>query len=644
MGLSGIFCVYSGAGIGQDARPYLAALRRLSHRGPAGEGFEHSRDVFIGVRCPLTPAGAREAQPAVSSDGSAVALDGRLFNRDELARALAPGERTTGGDSDAALVLAAYARYGRHGFERLDGVWAAALWDARRHRLLLARDPVGVRPLYYYAAPRHLVVASEIKGILAYDVDAAAIDPRRVRALVQDGEVDDWTGTCFARIKPVPPGSLVEFHEGGTSSAHFWNLGLSLDGDPAAGAVLDALVRAVDRHTPDGVSVGVALSGGIDSSAIVGIATGPLRSTRRPIRAFSVNPPQTTDEGFLIDATVRRTGVPHSYVPLDGVDHATGLARLVDFHDEPIPYSGNFYQFELRRRMAEAGCRAVLVGYGADEIFAGYPHLAMPFLLDLAAHGRGLGAARFVRGARALLGSPSTRIAREALRFAAGYAWAFLARSLNGLAPAGRRPAPATAEADVLAPMPESAAAPPPLDGPVDAALRSMDRWQIFRRTLVDCFRKNAALLVRIEDRNAAAHGLDLCAPFMDVPLVRTALALPAHRYMEGGWNKAALRLAVRDLLAPEVLAYPQKLATPGNNAYVAFTALRPEFLDLLSSTSFRQSGLWSPRGEALYRADAARAARANLWFRVFVTQQWYERVVRRPTPESESRGDRYAL
>src|SRR5262249_24521119 len=144
----------------------------------------------------------------------------------------------------------------------LDGAWAAAVWDAPRRRLILARDPVGARPLYYFAAARHLVAASEIKAILAYDRDAAAIDPGRVRALVQGAQVDDWAATCFARIAPVPPGALVEFHEGGMSSAPYWTLGVSPNGDPAASAVLGALARAVDRHTPADVSVGVALSGG----------------------------------------------------------------------------------------------------------------------------------------------------------------------------------------------------------------------------------------------------------------------------------------------------------------------------------------------------------------------------------------------
>ena len=129
-------------------------------------------------------------------------------------------------------------------------------------------------------------------------------------------------------------------------------------------------------------------------------------------------------------------------------------------------------------------------------------------------------------------------------------------------------------------------------------------RGRTFFRALLECFRKNIALLVRLEDRNAMAHGLELCAPFMDHELVEAAFGLPYHRFMEGGRNKAALRKAVHRLLAPEVSQYPCKLATPGSDSYVAFEVLRPQFLDMFSSASFYASGLWSHRCEELYAFD----------------------------------------
>jgi asparagine synthase (glutamine-hydrolysing) len=633
--VSGILCVHHPSGISPDSEPYLAALRRMSHRGADGEGRYRRPDVFLGVRWSAVGRGSNGAQPVVAEDGRiAAALDGHVHNRDELIDELRGRGYPADLSSDAALALGAYAEWGDECFARLDGVWALVLWDERARRLLVGRDPLGVRPLYYYAGRSHLLVASEIKSILALDHDARAMDHRRIARLVLEGRIDDWESTCFARVRPVSPGTALAFHRGETSSVRFWRLRLSPNGNASPAVVLDTLVEAVERHTPADVPVGLALSGGIDSSGIAGIVTRLGRPETGRVHAFSINPPMTTDESFLIDATVRHTGIPHTYVSLDGLDHAGSLARLIDFHDEPIQYSGVFYQFVLRERMARAGCRAVLVGYGADEIFGGYPELATPFLADLLTHRRFTEAARFVRGARAFLRSPAARIAGAALRHAVEAASASLRRragdvTTHGAAPA-RRTAPSPA-ADVLAAAEDVVESGPPARG-LWREERDVGRGEIFLRALLDCFRNNVALLVRIEDRNAMAHGLDLCAPFMDVKLVRAALTLPAHRFMEGGWNKAVLRAATRELLAPEVVSYPQKLATPGNDAYVAFDALGPELLEALHSESFHRSGLWSRRCEALYRADAARRARGWLWFRVYATHRWYERVVR-PAP-----------
>jgi asparagine synthetase B (glutamine-hydrolysing) len=164
--------------------------------------------------------------------------------------------------------------------------------------------------------------------------------------------------------------------------------------------------------------------------------------------------------------------------------------------------------------------------------------------------------------------------------------------------------------------------------------LQGIGQGRIFFQALLECFRTNIPLLVRTEDRNAMAHGLDLCAPFMDQDLVQNALAFPFQWYMEGGRNKAILRDATEKLMAPEVSAYRKKLATPGNTAYVVFDVLQEEFLDLLKSASFYESGLWSRRCWDLYKADLVRKARPDTWFMVYMTHKWHERVVRSGSSE----------
>jgi asparagine synthase (glutamine-hydrolysing) len=630
--MSGIVCAYNACGIDQDLQRYLAALRRLAHRGPDGEVSDLRRNLFLGVRHNSVGRGSPGEQPLISRDENVfVALDGHVHNREDLEHSLRARGNRADLSSDTALVLGAYTEYGERCFERLRGVWALLVWDEREQQLFLSRDRIGVRPLYYYLSPRHLLVASEIKGIIAIDQDARAIDHRRVRDLIHQGRIDDWTGTCFAHIRPVPPGTVLKFDGKQITTSRYWSLRPATDRNLKPRDILEKLVSAVELHTPADVRIGLALSGGIDSSSLAGIlAHSALRGTRS-VHAFSINPPKTTDESFLIDATIRRTGIPHTYVPLDALNYSRSLAQLIDFHDEPIQFSGVFYQFVLRQQMAEAGCKAVLVGYGADEIFGGYPHLAPAFLTALAAHGRLRDSARFIFGASEFLESPPLGIVHKALRYALMRVRASLLRPIKRTIIYDvyrQRKAESRASSEVLLSSDDRQQSDP---SPALAEIEphDLDPGRIFFDALLQCFRTNIALLVRLEDRNAMAHGLDLCAPFMDVQLVHAALAFPFHRYMEGGRNKAVLRDAVEELLAPEVSRYRKKLATPGNDGYLAFEVLRPEFLDLLSSEFFYGSGLWSRRCRDLYQTDSARKDRAAMWFRVYMVHKWYERVVR---------------
>jgi len=629
--MSGILCVYNESGIAQDAPRYLSGLGRLIHRGPDGEGSLLRRNLFLGVRCSFVGLGASENQPVVGANGQIfVALDGHIHNREELAGNLRARGHSAAASSDAALVLCAYTEYGEMCFEKLKGVWAIVLWDERLHRLIVSRDRLGVRPLYIYSDGPNFLLASEIKSILSLNPSARAMNHERVRDFVYSGRIDDWSSTLFARVQPVPPGSVLRIHADQITSTRYWTLHPSTDRSLTPGAVLDKLVAAVERHTPADVPIGLSLSGGIDSSTIAGIlARSSWRGTRN-VRAFSITPPKTTDESFLIDATIRRTGIPHSYVSLDDLDYPRLLSQLIDSHDEPIQFSGVFYQYVLRQRMAEAGCRATVVGYGADEIFSGYNYLAVPFLTALLAGGRLVDSIRFVFGARDFLRMPAFRIVESTLRYIFAPARAAIVAPLKraiGEERVKRFRGEPSAEFDVLAPLAD-ARETAQSTRPMEFELDGIPRGRAFLKVLLQCFRTNIALLVKLEDRNAMAHGLELCAPFMDHELVETVLGFPYHRFMEGGRNKAVLRNAAHALLAPEVSGYARKLATPGNDAFIAFEVLRPQFLDLLSSASFHASGLWSRQCEQLYRTDSARGSRASLWFHVYMVQKWYERVV----------------
>ena len=628
--MSGILCVYNASGIDQAPQPYLSALRLLTHRGQAEEVSELRRDFFIGVRLSTVGRRASGDPPPLSADSKLlVALDGQLHNREELSNVLKTKGYPNELPSDWALVRAAFAEYGEQSFEKLRGIWATVVWDERTHQLFMGRDPLGVKPLYYFTDGRTLIIASEIKGIISLDHAARTINHQRIRQLVCDGQIDDWTDTCFSHIKPVPPGTVLKIEGDQITPRRYWTLRPSTATDLSPRDVFEKFAKAVERHTPSDVRIGLALSGGIDSSSIAGILSHKESHLTRDVHAFSIRPPNTPDESFRIDATIRRTGIPHAYVSLDSLDYSRSLVRLIEYQDEPIQYSGVFYQFFLRQRMAEAGCKAVLVGYGADEIFSGYSYLALPFLAALITDGRLWGSARFILGSNEFFGSKN--LVKQTLQYLLLHGDGPLTRSaeriLRFLLKKPKRAASGR-DLEVLAPS-DDVGESEPLPNLAEFDLGGLRQGRIFFNGLLTCFRKNIPLLVRLEDRNAMAHSLELCAPFMDEELIQLAFSFPFQEFMKNGWNKAILRNAMRDLLAPEVNQYKPKVANPGNDEYLAFDVLRSELLELLNSRSFYDSSLWSPRCLELYKSDLAQYSRGYLWFRIYITHKWYEKVVR---------------
>jgi asparagine synthetase B (glutamine-hydrolysing) len=191
--------------------------------------------------------------------------------------------------------------------------------------------------------------------------------------------------------------------------------------------------------------------------------------------------------------------------------------------------------------------------------------------------------------------------------------------------PYGLSPAAFLLVSDLLAPADETEKA---LPRPAEFDASGLRSGHYLFRALLSCFGTNIPLLVRIEERNATANGLELCAPFLDHRVVEMALAFPFHQYMKGGTNKAILRHAAAGLLSPEVAAQRRKFHTPGNDSYVIHDLLRSTFLEMLESSAFIASGIWSPRCRELYLRDSATRARAGVWMRIYMVQRWYELMV----------------
>ena len=369
----------------RDGKPAPATLKAmiatLHHRGPDGVGFHldgpvglaHSRLSIIDL--------AGGAQPMSNEDGTVwVSCNGEIFNYPELRAELIHRGHRFSSQSDTEVLVHLYEEYGKKFLEQLNGQFAISLWDARAQQLLLARDPVGIRPLYYAWQGRQLAFASEVKALFAV--------PGQVRDWNNAGLASTFSWWCalppdtvFKGVQNLPPGHLMVVGDNGhrvepwwtwpsPDTDRSWSDANACNEDQLAEELHALIVDAVRLQTRADVPVGTYLSGGLDSAII----TAAVRSrSAAPLRSFSL----TFDDAEFDESAHQQTlashlGTSHSSVRCAHADIAGGFERAVWHAETPLVRAAPAPMMHLADSVRNAGFKVVLTGEGADEVFAGY--------------------------------------------------------------------------------------------------------------------------------------------------------------------------------------------------------------------------------------------------------------------------------
>lgn len=543
------------------------ALSALRHRGPDGAGQVHWPGPGLAVRAGAgagrahlghvrlaiidrSPAGA---QPMATADGRHwLVLNGEIYNHAELRRCLeAAGERFRG-RSDTEVALAALARWGREeALARFEGMFALVHLDARDGSVLAARDPFGIKPLYHARCDRGLAFASEPTALLRLPGVDRTTDPGRLWDYLAHGVTDHGSGTLFRGISQVAAGTAMELAaDGAMRSWRHWQPPAAGSGrlPPAAAARLlrDRLLASVRSHLRSDVPVGVALSGGIDSSAI---ACAMRRvEPGACIDAFTYAPDDPAiSEADHAQAVAARIGARWHRVTIDPATVGDRLASLVAAHGEPFGSTRILAQHAVFAAARAAGVVVMLDGQGADELFAGYDHYQSWRLAGLLAAGH---------PGRAL------RLALAQRRWPGRAPWRIVLRGLADGCAAARdiTTAPWWAEPGWFA----------------DHGIALGQRFGRHRggRLLADELAESRTTthlpgLLRYEDRNAMLNGVESRLPFLARPLAAAAIALPEAALIgPDGSSKRILRLALRGLVPDRILDRRDKLgfATPADD------------------------------------------------------------------------------
>jgi asparagine synthase (glutamine-hydrolysing) len=538
-----------------DDRGLDAMLDTLVHRGPDDRGTRTDGPVALGARRLAIIDLARGHQPMANEDGTVLAVqNGEIYNHGALHTDLAARGHRFATRCDTEVLVHGYEEHGEGLLERLRGMFALAIWDARARRLLLARDRFGIKPLYWRAAGGVLSFASELKALRRQPGFRGELDPAALEAYLAYNSIPAPL-SIHRDVRKLPPGHLLSWEPGREPEVRRWcrvtpapRSALRRGGEAELAAELRERLRdSVRTHLVADVPVGVFLSGGVDSGTLTALAA---EVSGEPLRTFSVGfDERSFDELEQARLVARRYGTDHHEVVLRP-DAATLLGELVDAFDEPFADSSALPAYAVSR-LASEHVKVALSGEGADELFGGY----FTYVADVVAPWL-RGPARVLRPAVERLPSSSRRVSAEykAKRFVRAASLPPLERHHGWkeiLSPALR--------AELLSRSPADGARPDPVDVLRARFAETAGAPALARLQDVDIGVYLPDDLLVKTDRSSMAHSLEVRVPFCDPHVAELALALPTSMKVRGTAKKRLLRRAARPLLPEEVVDGPKR-------------------------------------------------------------------------------------
>lgn len=364
----------------QSDSQFTAALQTLHHRGPDEQGSWQDSHVFLGM-CRLSIIDLATGQQPIWNEDHTLGIiyNGELYNFQDLRPQLQAKGHIFRTHSDTEVILHAYEEWGAACLQRLNGMFAFAIWDTQSETLFIARDRIGEKPLYYYHDANRFIFASEIKAIVADESVPRQLNWRGVANFFAFGHAIA-PETMYEGIYKLLPAHYMVVQHGRLTTHEYWDVGheppegtLTAADYPAA--ILTLLDDSVRRRMIADVPVGAFLSGGVDSSAIVALMT---RHATGPVKTFSLG--FTTGGAYNELSDARRVadffGTEHHELQIEHFDLVSTLNKLVYHYDEPFGDAASFPVY-LLSQFARQHVTVVLTGEGGDELFGGYSRYAM---------------------------------------------------------------------------------------------------------------------------------------------------------------------------------------------------------------------------------------------------------------------------
>ncbi len=542
------------------ARPNAEWLAKMgdatTHRGPDDSGAHVDGPCAIGMRRLSIIDLSGGHQPIANDDASLVVVcNGEIYNYRELRRELQAHGHHFKTASDSEVVLHGYAQWGERFVERLNGMFGFALWDRRKRTLLVGRDRLGIKPIYWFNDGKRVAFASEAKALLALPKVPREVDQRALAAYLELGYVPAPL-SIFRGIQKLPIASVLKISAAGVSIDAYWEPPTAVDPVPNAAEwaqrVRERLQASVEMQMVSDVPIGAFLSGGIDSSAVLAFMS---RHSQGPVKTYSIGFDGGAAERFYNELdpareVARMFGTDHHEI-LVRPDVVRLMPKLLWHMDEPIADSA-FITTYLVSEFARKDVKVILSGVGGDELFGGYRRYLgehyMRYVNWLPRPAR--------KGAAWLADMlPSDRHSK----------WLNYSRLAKNFLGAAASPFTERYRAYVGAFAPENAVGlmrhPP--DDRLDAIAAAFEVSggddALARMFAVDARTQLPDDLLMLTDKMTMAASLECRVPLLDHELVELAAQIPASHKVAGGELKSLMKKALADVLPPQILYRPKR-------------------------------------------------------------------------------------
>jgi asparagine synthase (glutamine-hydrolysing) len=653
-------CGISGI-VALNGRPVdLGVLQRMNdaqaHRGPDGQGFLVSWPESNGFcsafllhtdqgslapparvalghrRLAILDLSDRGLQPmSAAASGAWIVFNGEIYNHGALRAELEARGRFFNTRTDTEVLLQSYLEWGTDCLEKLEGMFAFAIWDGGRGRLFCARDRLGIKPFYYATPQDHFIFASEIKGLLPFPELQPTADDEAVLGFLVHGNCDYRERTILRQVRALPAAHALVLDVGSGQMKRWsywspaprpdWN---ALSDSSRIGLLHELLVNTTRAHLISDVRAGSCLSGGLDSSAVVALIGKIWREQPEAASALGdqfhtftscYDYPELDERQYAL-TVAHAIGASPTLVFPSPADFWDSFAAMAWHQDMPFPGLSFYAQWRVMRTARETGVKVLLDGQGGDEVFGGYAKFRYAYLASLFRSGR---ISTMTREAWATLQHRDLYVldVRQGYRYLPPKLRALL--GVDSLLQQVLRADWSRAVRDESTPATRW--------WRHAAGSRATDSLSVVQSIqLEDLLVDTLPFILRMEDRSSMAFSIEARVPLLDHKLVEFGLSLPDHQKIQNGFSKAAVREAVRGLMPEAVRLRRTKLGFAGADRRWLSGDLRPQVTELIEDRLRCERFVDPEPLRKWYRSPGASNASAEAYdslFRVLALEMW---------------------